>query len=151
MGNKHKKFGEDRMYSSEDMIADRHTHTHTHTYTHTLITILCSPIGSGLIHNLNEVSKRTDFSETANQSLAEYVELFDPLVDARFDWSDMARTCDCLNVNVAFVQIDLHSTHHGVILVHDNYNYNRQYDNQQPFYCHYASHTKCLQCYLMSR
>jgi len=35
MGNKHKKFGEDRMYSSEDMIADRHTHTHTNTHIHT--------------------------------------------------------------------------------------------------------------------
>jgi len=34
IGNMHKKFGEDRTCSSEDMIADRQTHTHTHTPTH---------------------------------------------------------------------------------------------------------------------
>jgi len=31
------------------MLADRQTHTHTHTHTDTLITILCYPIGDGVI------------------------------------------------------------------------------------------------------
>jgi len=48
----HKKFGEDRTYSSKDMIADRQTHTHTHTHTQTdrqtLITIPGFPIGGGV-------------------------------------------------------------------------------------------------------
>jgi len=45
IGNKHKKFGEDKTCSSEDVITDRHIHTHRHTNsdTHMLITILCSP------------------------------------------------------------------------------------------------------------
>jgi len=34
MGNMHKKIGEDRTCSSEDMIADRHTRIHTQTDTH---------------------------------------------------------------------------------------------------------------------
>jgi len=38
-GNMHKKFGEDRTCSSEDMIVgrqtDRHARTHEHTHTHT--------------------------------------------------------------------------------------------------------------------
>jgi len=38
----HKKFGEDRTCSSEDMIADRQTQTDT------LVTILRSPIGGGV-------------------------------------------------------------------------------------------------------
>ena len=45
IGNMHKKFGEDRTSSSEDMIADRQTHTHTHT----LITTFRFPIGGGVI------------------------------------------------------------------------------------------------------
>jgi len=40
-GNTHKKIGEDRTCSSEDMIADRQ---HTHTQTDMLITILCAPL-----------------------------------------------------------------------------------------------------------
>jgi len=48
IGNMHRKLGEDRTWSSKDMIADKQTHTHTHTRTHThtdtLITILRSPL-----------------------------------------------------------------------------------------------------------
>jgi len=40
----HKNLGEDRTYSSEDMIADRQTNTHTQTQTDTLITILRAPL-----------------------------------------------------------------------------------------------------------
>jgi len=47
-GNMHKKFGEDQMRSSRDIITDRQTNTHTHTHTDrqtdTLITIFCTPI-----------------------------------------------------------------------------------------------------------
>jgi len=43
--NMHKKFGENRMCSSEDMIADRQTNTQTNTF----ITILRCPIGGGVI------------------------------------------------------------------------------------------------------
>jgi len=35
IGNKHKKFGEDRTCSSEDVITDRHIHTQTHQFRHT--------------------------------------------------------------------------------------------------------------------
>ena len=47
IGNVHEKFGEDRICSSEDMIADRQTHRDTQT--DTLITILRSPIAGGVI------------------------------------------------------------------------------------------------------
>ena len=40
----HKNLGEDRTYSSEDMIADRQTNTHTQTQTDTLIAILRAPL-----------------------------------------------------------------------------------------------------------
>jgi len=43
MGNTHKKFGEDWTCGSKDMIA------HKHRQTDILITILCSPIGGGVI------------------------------------------------------------------------------------------------------
>jgi len=36
-GNMHKKFGEDRTCTSEDMIADRQTHTDRHTHHNTLL------------------------------------------------------------------------------------------------------------------
>jgi len=47
-GNMRKNFGEDWMRSFEDMIADRQTHTDTQTDMH--ITILCFPIGGGVIN-----------------------------------------------------------------------------------------------------
>jgi len=49
IGNMHKKFGEDRGCSSEDMIADTQTNTHRDRQTDTLITILRSAIGGGVI------------------------------------------------------------------------------------------------------
>jgi len=44
------KLAEDRTYSSEDMIADKHTDTHTHTHARALITILGSPIRGGVMN-----------------------------------------------------------------------------------------------------
>jgi len=45
-----------------------------------------------------------------NQGLAEDIQLFDPFIDTSFDWTNVPRTCNRLNVNVAFVQINLRTT-----------------------------------------
>ena len=84
-GNMHKKFGEDRTCSSEDMIVDRqtdrharthertnaHTHarTHTHTHTRTLITILHSPVGGRVI---TTISKGFHIKYARMQALSSY-------------------------------------------------------------------------------
>jgi len=47
IGNMHKKIGEDRTCSSDDMIADRQTYTHRQT--NTLITLFQFFIGGGII------------------------------------------------------------------------------------------------------
>jgi len=56
IGNMHRKFGEERMCSSEDMIADSQTRqTHTDRPTHSsLIAVLRSLIGGGVISCLYE-------------------------------------------------------------------------------------------------
>jgi len=51
--NTHKKFAEDWMCTSEDMIVDRHTYRHTQTgrQTDTLITILRFPTGGKVMNS----------------------------------------------------------------------------------------------------
>jgi len=53
-GNTHTKFSEDRTCSSEDMIADKHTHTDRQT--DRLITILRSATGGGVTTRVYETS-----------------------------------------------------------------------------------------------
>ena len=53
-GNKQTKFSEARTCSSEDMIADKHTHTDRQT--DTLITILRSATGGGVTTRVHETS-----------------------------------------------------------------------------------------------
>jgi len=75
IGNKHKKFGEDRTCSSGDMIVDKQTHTHTHhnRQTDTLIAILCAPYRGGVIsYVLVLLFKNTCFALTSLRCRAAY-------------------------------------------------------------------------------
>jgi len=62
IGNMHKKFGEDRTCSSEDMIADTHTDA--------LITILRSPIGGGVTNSPRNDGKRLSYAAEVGRAAA---------------------------------------------------------------------------------
>jgi len=71
IGNKHKKFGEDRTCSSRDMIVDKQTHTPQQT--DTLIAILCAPYQGGVIsYVLVLLFKNTCFALTSLRCRAAY-------------------------------------------------------------------------------
>ena len=77
---------------------------------------------------MNNDEKTTDEAiHKAHQRLAEDLKLFDPLIHTRFNWSDVPRTCNRLNIDVALIEVDLDvvcaSEYEHVVVVFERQNH----------------------------